>query len=757
MRRPIVLIGLAVVACKSEVTTTSPGPEFVAAPQPYQPPQNCAPCHQRQFDETQQSVMSGYRSVSPLMNSLELAGNFAAQGALENGAIGNNLRPVYPQEGEEGGTNVLNSVPPTGGDQIRSAFCIGCHASAAVVLGDDPDRREIPEWEGVLEPEDPSCTQTSTVACFRRITNVRPLRDYHLVDANGEQVLPAVPGGPPPEGSGPSLGAHAITCDVCHNVQGPAFERSLAKDGFANNALEYDATYLKVGPFADARPAGPFGEEGVAFHESSSDPAKIDFLRSSEFCIACHDVRVPSGNVIAPEDETLPYFRLENLGTEWSQQAYANPEANPFGQVVRCQDCHMSLYPYTDDATYQVVDDTTGDTLTVTGPTPGVFAMGKAAVGIDDPTGRGIELPDRPIVTHQFTGVDVPLLSDEELRARLGPDRPETFREGEDEFGVPHSLETRRKDLLDASVRIDLSRTDASATFGEPFDVRVTAVALTGHNFPSGFSQERTTWIELTVSAPDANGDDFVLYQSGYLTDKAHPETGELVPDGNLDDEDLGHLLVTINPFTHDNEIFERGPDAGPLARIFEGEATGLVLFRNELIRLYGPEMFNGAPTGIPASNRRHPRTGEMLTQIVEEETFSAGLANAVDNWRALQPLVPRTYRYEVMLPTRAKLASLGVDIVGPIKVQAKVHFQHFPPLFMRFLARTSGSVPYQLPPTDARVAGFDVARFGYQGAEGRLGPADHDFTLMDEARIDRHLKIVRDIATAETMVSVTQ
>ena len=74
-----------------------------------------------------------------------------------------------------------------------------------------------------------------------------------------------------------------------------------------------------------------------------------------------------------------------------------------------------------------------------------------AAGGIADPTGRGLELPDRPIVTHHFTGVDVPLLSDEELRSRLGDDRPDTNADGVDEFGIPNSLSQRRRDLLEAS------------------------------------------------------------------------------------------------------------------------------------------------------------------------------------------------------------------------------------------------------------------------------------------------------------------
>src|SRR3954467_13718020 len=54
--------------------------------QPYQRPESCLPCHQRQFDELQLSVKSGYRTVSPLFNSLEMAANFLG---------GGRIRPVY--------------------------------------------------------------------------------------------------------------------------------------------------------------------------------------------------------------------------------------------------------------------------------------------------------------------------------------------------------------------------------------------------------------------------------------------------------------------------------------------------------------------------------------------------------------------------------------------------------------------------------------------------------------------------------------
>lgn len=415
----------------------------------------------------------------------------------------------------------------------------------------------------------------------------------------------------------------------------------------------------------------------------------------------------------------------------------------------------MSLYPHGGDFSYTVADPTTGAELEITSPKPSVFPTNKAASG-EDPTGRGLVPPDRQVVTHYFTGVDVPFLETEEIQSRLGSDRPSADEPGVDEHGVPNSLYARRDALLKAAARVFLDRTERTARLGEALDVRVTAVALTGHNFPAGFSQERTTWLELEVSATDAvSGQPFLLYHSGYRVDKAHPEMGEVAPDGRLDDEDLQHLEAVVNPFTHNNDVFELGPDAGPIDRIFEGRPTGLVLFRNELIRLYGPETVHGIATGIPAGNRRHPRTGQVLDHVLEEETFSAGAANAVDNWRALQPLVPRTYRYAVQLPSAAELEALGVRLTGPIKVQARLHFQQFPPVFLRFLARVSGSVPFALPEAGRRAAGFDLNGNGKLGFVGFRGPANLDYGLVDEARIDRFSHVVTDIAGAERDVEL--
>ena len=295
----------------------------------------------------------------------------------------------------------------------------------------------------------------------------------------------------------------------------------------------------KIGPFFQ-----PVAVKGN-FHVASNDPAKIEFLRSSALCNACHDVRVPNNNLVAEEHnmnsggETVKYYRLENLSTEWQTGLY-NSTNNPFGKVVRCQDCHMSMFPFSGTSTYKVGD------LDLASPTPGVFASNFAAVqGVA--TENDAPLPKHPVVSHNFTGVDVPLLSAQELKDRLGSSYPDPYETGVDEYGIPKSLADRRAALLKAAVRIGLDHTDTHASVGQPLKVKLEAVSLTGHRYPAGFSQERTTYIELTVK--DDNG--FLLYQSGYLVDKPHPQTAESAPDGNLDDEDIEHVHAVVDPGRH--------------------------------------------------------------------------------------------------------------------------------------------------------------------------------------------------------------
>lgn len=704
------------LGCGTRVESVGNPPQVQFRPQAFQRPENCLPCHQRQYDELHSAVKSGYRNVSPLFNGLETAGNLA------NGGL---LRPVYKDstivlpDGTLLNTNMFTSPVLTETRQVQAGFCFTCHNADAELLGEDPSNREVPQLAGLgtCNPAPPAGQQCFQPQLFR------PLRDYVLVDANGNQILPSTPGGEPPAGALPSLAAAGITCDYCHDENGPDLNRSFGMDGLGNMSLLLNQTDLKVGPFLF-----PVAVKGN-FHVASNDPTKIAFLRSGAFCNTCHNVYVPNVNLTAeghnlnPGGQNVSYFRLENLSTEWQIGPY-NSTNNPFGQVVRCQDCHMSLFPYAGTSTYQVGD------MTVTSPTPGVFATDYAAVpGVA--TDQNAPLQLRKVVEHYFTGVDVPLLSVAELSARLGAGYPDPYGTGTDTHGVPNGLATRRSDLMHAAARISLSKTDTTAQVGQAFTVRLEAVSLTGHRLPAGFSQERTVYVQLAVT--DNNG--FLLYQSGYVVDKPHPNTGEMAPDGNLDDEDLEHLHAVVDPGSHtatyttgtatnggNNLVFEVGPDDGPDARVFLGAPEGLVLFRNELTHIFLPGQAIGridANTGLPVK----------ALGVHFEETFQAALANTVDNFRSLQPLNPRTYNYEIQLPTQQQLQAMGVTLQGPLHVHAEVNFEHFPPVFMRFLA----------------------------GVTGANGPTGNNLNLVNEQLIDTYLKNIKSIAADDTTVSLTQ
>jgi hypothetical protein len=209
---------------------TSTAPVLSMNPQSYQRPEACLPCHQRQFDELRSAVKAGYRNVSPLMNGLEIASNFL------NGGL---LRPVYADSSKmaDDGTplksNLASTRAFTNVNQAQAGFCLSCHNPHIEVMGEDPTKREVPELPGTLSEFRPDL--------------IRPLRDYHLVDNSGRQVLPSEIGGPAPTGAQPSLGAAGISCDLCHNVTGAGLNRSLQQDGFANMSLEFFPSIDKVG------------------------------------------------------------------------------------------------------------------------------------------------------------------------------------------------------------------------------------------------------------------------------------------------------------------------------------------------------------------------------------------------------------------------------------------------------------------------------------------------------------------------------
>jgi hypothetical protein len=404
-----------------------------------------------------------------------------------------------------------------------------------------------------------------------------------------------------------AIASDGVSCDYCHSVKGADIEKSLLGDGIANVSLDAVPSDIKYGPF------------GAPVDSTYHPPAtRSDFLRSPRFCGSCHDVRPPVDDAMTDAG----FQRLENLFTEWEKSPYNDP-ANP----TTCQDCHMSLYPWQSPGTY---------------PMGQAVSLGSAAVAP----------PARRVAPHYFTGVSHALV-----------DYPGQDDATLDQFGMPRGQKQRREAMLQAACRLDLSATPSTVSVAEtegllPLQLTVTNVGA-GHNVPAGFSQERQVWLEVTVT--DAQG--VIVYRSGHLTDRAHPETGELAPDGNLADEDLQDEEVVIDLATFQTASHSPGVDVDQ--RPFKN--LGLVNFQNRFLAL--------------------DEHGEL------EPVHAAHIADAIDNTRSLAPRTPRAIRYDIPLTLEAG-ANQGIDsLMSPLQVRVRLRYRTFPPLFLRTLAQLEPSL----------------------------------------------------------------
>ena len=427
-----------------------------------------------------------------------------------------------------------------------------------------------------------------------------------------------------------------LTCTWCHSITGPDEAGSLLQDGVANLALEYAPSAAMYGPIEDPRPSSYHAESRAA-----------PFFTEPTLCGSCHDVRPLRDDRVTGEvsHEGVPFQRLENLFSEWQASDYGVP-----GQETTCQDCHMSLFPITE---------------------PGCYPQGPVAAVYYEDQVVALGAEDRRHALHAFTAVsDFPTTSPDEVRRYVAAPTEACGEYAGQTVEFPLGQQQRREQLLRAAAGLEIAAgTDAVLEPGADLlrvDVAVTN-QQTGHNLPAGFSQERQVWIELIVS--DEAG---VLYQSGVLTDRAHPETGETVPDGRLDDEDLEGVLFEFHSaedILHFTPTAVAGPDVDQRPK---GINLGLVNFQNRFIVCENDDC-----SGFVAC-----RDGACTPEAAASWslTLSPLLTDHMDNGQSIPPLETRTARYDIPLPERA--------IVGDITVSARLRYRAFPPEFLRFLVQ---------------------------------------------------------------------
>ena len=220
-------------------------------------------------------------------------------------------------------------------------------------------------------------------------------------------------------------------------------------------------------------------------------PHANDFIRSSEFCGACHDLTIPLNNHGMPEQRTY---------TEWKFSAFGNGDGI---SDQRCQDCHMPTlkHEYTDDIPVSLNPDPT---------LAGWFPYAKD------------RNPNGGTTFHKFAGANLG------LPMMMKVLYPEVDMEvigaptGNDTRIFPGMLSNRdpmwqrtlrnTQIMLQEGVSVEVAQAPTYDATTARWTVQVKVTNNAGHRIPSGYPEGRRFWIDMQVS--DSSG--AVVYESGH-------------------------------------------------------------------------------------------------------------------------------------------------------------------------------------------------------------------------------------------------
>jgi hypothetical protein len=664
---PLVL-GLAVAAgglvsgSRESVEAAPPGAVRIAPQRPLDraTSETCAPCHAREVAEWRRSVMA-HAVKSPLFGGLE---------SVVEEQVGRDARcPNGAGALRKGGGDVCRaetglSLTGSGGEH----WCVNCHAPG------DNLGSTVPAWSAGV----------SSVGSRDGEVARRPLAD--LLSAAAME---------------------GISCAACHESVGPVHTGGAARAG------EYEGnptwTSFVTGAVFRVRPEDGAGLAGIGNSGYRLDPSSLlarslgpgvpgdpivhlrasaearRYLASSEFCGACHDVRLFGTDALGVRERGEHFKRLRNAYSEW--RAWSATEAAAGRRASTCQDCHMSLFPgicaasgASAAAGGEGCPPGTRFEARAPGERPsGLVATGSSAVS--------------PIVSHYFTSVDLPLSSEfDDAWARDA---------SLDVYGTPVGLEARRLQLLRRTFRLGVGR---GARVGGQLEIPIEVENVgAGHRAPAGFSQEREIWVELTVT--DARG--LPVYEVGRLS---------------TDDADLRDK-VFLRVTTRDDNLDRKGQPQGVFgADVVDGpdaprwtpnpslggsqfRGRGLVNFQNgflRCVRCIGVIDREGrCQPGSGQGRTRADRfedgsydldTGECRSNLsgsnalfetyfpvgaLDAERGAAKAPDAILDTRSVPPGAKLRYTYEID----------AAGHLGPYRVTARLRFRPFPPFLLRAFA----------------------------------------------------------------------
>jgi len=600
--------------------------------------EDCAPCHAREVAQWSASAMA-YAARSPLVGALESAveEQVGRETACPNGA------GILRVRGVDACVDPRSGLATTGAGGEH--WCVNCHAPGENL------RASVPPWSATgsdaraREPlrELLSAGAREGVSCAACHSMVGPVAAHAAHPSRGV-VDPAPRGGASFRVSSRFEGNPTWTSPVTGATFLARPEDARGLTGIANSGYRLEPALLLAG-----------AEDGARVHPAPGDVTGR-YLASSEFCGACHDVRL-FGTDVRGAARGEHFKRLRNAYSEW--RAWAESEARAGREAPSCQDCHMSLYP---------------------ARPPGTYAQGLVAPSSTSPS---------RVASHWFTGVEIPL-------ARELPDAV-VDDPMLDADGVPLGLRARRDQLLRAALRLTLGRARrAGATLEVPLTLENVGA---GHRVPAGFSQEREVWVELQVT--DARGG--LVYEVGRL-DRPDADLGDRrfvrITTGDALTDGRGRPLGVFGADVLDGPDTPRWNIAGRGQR-----GQGLINLQNgfqRCVRCIGIIDASGHCQPGPGQGRtRADRfadgdydldTGECRSNLegdraLFETYFPVGALDAdrgalkapdaIVDTRSAPPGVPLEYTY--VLDTQGH--------APPFTVRARLLFRAFPPYLIRAFA----------------------------------------------------------------------
>jgi len=619
---------------------------------------SCGTCHARELAEWSRSAMS-YSAKSPLYGGLEslVEEQFAKSDTCPNGA------GVLRNAGSDAclDPRTRTRITGAGGEE----WCVNCHSPASNLTS--TNAKPMASWRA-----------------FGAAQSRAPAKD--LVGDLGNEGVSCIGCHTSIHGAGPASRGARNAYDGNPNWTSPFTgalfssrpEEAAGKFGIANSAYFLDARAF----FRELVPSK--AQDGDPIVHKASTKAARDYRASSEFCGACHDVRLFGTDVIGGREKGEHFKRLRNAYSEW--RAWANVEERAGRTASTCQGCHMSLYPSTCEP------NPAGSTK----PSPVSERDADCPIGthvVAHAAGEMAKAGKQPIFSHYFTSVDFPLAP--EFSEKLIDDQ------ALDLFGMPLGMRARQRMLLKAAFDFSIGQATRSAGRIE-IPIRVENVGA-GHRVPAGFSQEREIWVELEVK--DARGS--VVYQVGRVADAKddlHDKIFSRINTSDLQRDFQGRPLGVFGADVVDGpDVPSWSPSPSLGGTLFAGR--GLINFQNgflRCVRCIGAVDASGKcqAVGEQAQTRAgrfddgayDVDTGECSSNLADgNELFETyfpvgsldaerGLLKAPDaiiDTRSAPPNVPLTYTYDL-------------DPAGhppPYEVRATLHFRAFPPYLIRAFA----------------------------------------------------------------------